>query len=791
MVSDTNKLNFEDHDWTLAERVFDQHTNRTWETLFSLGNGTLGTRGSFDEGLPGFSTEGTYINGFYESFPLTYEEGFIGYASDGQRILTLANGKAIRIVFADGEVYDPLAPGSTISDYARTLDLRSGMLTRELTWTSASGQRLHLKAERLVSFTHPTLIAQRLTITPGGEGSLSITSLIDYQIYHEQSQEHDPRAATGHDRIKVVTDGAAHFEDHGDRGAILIQRPTVAPMAAACGLRDHFPDLADVPATPFDEPGAAIGHTYTVPAQPVVLEKYIAYATSSDPDPDKLRAQVRDELRQASFELLRQEQADYLAAFWGAADIQITAADPHLQGAIRLNMFHLLQSAGRDGYRSVPAKGLTGDGYDGHYFWDTESYMLPFFLHTAPDIARGLLEYRYHTLPRARQRAADLSQAGALFAWRTIGGDECSANYPTGTAQYHIDADIAFAVKRYYEITGDQDFMIRCGAELLFETARLWASLGAFVPSRGGKFCIHGVTGPDEYTTLVDNNTYTNLMARENLGCAAEIAGWLRRAHRAEYDRIAAGMHLDDGEPGRWKKAAKKMYIPDAVSIEVKPGKFKRIMPQDDTFLTRPAWDEAVLGELRGERPLLLRYHPLVYNRYQVCKQADLILAEFMFGQEFSDKQKRRDFNYYEARTTHDSSLSRCIFSIVAAELADPADPEDDYLAQAAEFYRASATIDLDNHRDETKKGIHAANMGGSWMGIVFGFGHLRASRDCLALRPVVPPGWDAYTFRVFYQGRRLQVQVERTAQRPKVTLALLSGDPLDVELYGKLRRVE
>jgi alpha,alpha-trehalose phosphorylase len=293
------------------------------------------------------------------------------------------------------------------------------------------------------------------------------------------------------------------------------------------------------------------------------------------------------------------------------------------------------------------------------------------------------------------------------------------------------------------------------------------------------------VTGPDEYTTLVDNNTYTNLMARENLAFAAEIAGWLRRSHHAEYRRIAKQITLADGEPGEWKTAAKKMVKPQAVAVEVEPGQIERIIPQDDTFLTRPRWDEDKLGDLRGERPLLLRYHPLVYNRYQVSKQADLILAEFLLGHEFDAAQKKRDFDYYEARTTHDSSLSRCIFSIMAAELANPDDPHDAYLQQAADFYRASATIDLDNHRDETKKGIHAANMGGSWMGIVFGFAHLRASRDRLALRPVFPPGWTSYSFRVFYQGRCLQVQVERTDHRPTVTVTLLSGDPLDVEVYG------
>jgi alpha,alpha-trehalose phosphorylase len=411
-----------------------------------------------------------------------------------------------------------------------------------------------------------------------------------------------------------------------------------------------------------------------------------------------------------------------------------------------------------------------------------------------PEIARHLLEYRCHTLPRARRRAREMSHSrGALFAWRTINGSECSANPPTGTAQYHINADIAHAVKRYYEATGDTEFMLQGGVELLCETARLWYDLGAFIPTRDHRFCINGVTGPDEYTTLVNNNTYTNLMARENLWFAAEMVEWMAANYPDPFQRLQSRIALHENEPRAWTQAADEMMLPQAVNVGTAESPLW-VMPQDDSFLYKPVWPlaEHSTRSITSGEPLLLKHHPLVYNRYQVCKQADLILAEFMLGHLpiFPREQKRRDFDYYEKVTTHDSSLSQCIFSIMATELAETTDPDDPYLRLALQLYEASATIDLDNHRDETYRGIHAANMGGSWMGIVFGFAQMRTHHRRLAFSPVLPPGWSAYAFQVFYQGRRVQIQVGPgydAAGHPKVALQLLQGKALDVTLYGEM----
>jgi alpha,alpha-trehalose phosphorylase len=749
---------FVDDQWTLVEQHFVPEHNRIWETLCSLGNGYLGMRGSFEEGLEGFSTGGTFINGVYETSPYRYPEGFPGYATHNQTIANLADARVIRLVFADGERFDLIAENCVVGeDYVRRLELQTGLLIRQLTWTSPVGKQIHLKSERLVSFDYPHVAAVRLTITPLSDCGpyVTLASLIDYKIRRETPAQNDPRNAATLDELssegqEILPDGTA----------LLFQRAHHSQITAACGLRDKLVSQAEISRQPFDDRHeAALGSVYTIslqPGQPVVVEKYMAYGMSSDVRPEHLCYTVLDELKTVyalGFDNLCAAQRRFLQTFWDRANITL-AGDEWTQSAIRFNMFHLLQSAGKNGLTGIPAKGLTSQGYDGHYFWDTEAYMLPFFLHTDPGIARKLLEYRFHTLDQARRRAKDLSHTkGALFAWRTINGEECSANYPTGTAQYHINADIAFAVKRYYDMTGDQAFMFDYGAEILFETARLWADLGNYISTRGNRFCLHSVTGPDEYTTLVDNNTYTNLMARENLAFAAQIARWLRAEYAARYAEMGVG----DNEPAAWQAAADAMLVPEPVNVG-QPDVPHWVMPQDDLFLYRPRWnrpaDDIPL-------PLLLKHHPLVYNRYQVCKQADLILAEFMLGHLpiFPHDQKERDFNYYEPLTTHDSSLSKCIFSIAAAQLADPTDPNDPYLLKALEFYRASATIDLDNHRNETRNGIHAANMGGSWMGIVFGFAQMRTA-DGLSFCPLLPPGWNSYQFQVFYQNRRVRMQV-------------------------------
>nr|WP_308494620.1 glycosyl hydrolase family 65 protein [Duganella rivi] len=465
----------------------------------------------------------------------------------------------------------------------------------------------------------------------------------------------------------------------------------------------------------------------------------------------------------AGFEDLRLAQEQYLADFWQQADVQI-AGDDALQQGMHFNQFHLLQSVGRDGKTNISAKGVTGEGYEGHYFWDTEIYIFPFFLYSKPEIARKLLEYRYAGLPKARERARQMSHdKGALYPWRTIAGDECSAYYPAGTAQYHINADIAYSIKMYMEATDDQEYLIKAGAEIVMETARIWAGIGSY--DRAGRFCINQVTGPDEYTALVNNNYYTNAMAQMHLNFAASIAEQLQVQAPSEFARIAAAMALDAGEPAEWRRAASLMNLPydDALQIHA----------QDDSFLSKKVWDFA--NTPKENYPLLLNYHPMVIYRHQVCKQADVVLALLLLSDQFSLEDKRRDFDYYEAVTTHDSSLSSCIFGIIAAEVG--------YQDKAYHYFMETARLDLDDTHGNTHYGVHTAAMAGTWLGVAFGFGGMRVVGGALHFAPTLPKQWQHYTFKIHFRGALLEVHVEPG----RVEYRLLQGDALEFTHGGEV----
>lgn len=748
--------------WLIVESKFDPQKAQTNETLFALGNGYLGMRGSFEEGLPGYTTEGTYINGFYESEALVYGERLYGYAENRQKMLNLANPKIIQLSI-DDQVFS-LLDGEILA-YERVLDMQHGTLLRKFRWQSPHGKQISVEIERFISHAHPHLAAIRYRVAPlNFSATLKLRSVINLQPQQNQHTEEDPRLGSGF-REDVLLTEAQHLNSGS---AVLIQKTKTTQLSVSCGIHSVLETQSAYTSRPYDS-GGYFGHEYVIEAHsdvPITLTKYIAYFTSPQTPPAQLLEVSQAALQQAQtmgYLALRQQHSAYLADFWEKADILIDG-DNTLQKGIRFNMLHLLQSTGKDGKRNVAAKGLTGEGYEGHYFWDSETYILPFFLYTVPQISRKLLEYRYATLPQARARAREMAHPrGALYPWRTINGEECSPYFPAGTAQYHINADIALAIKRYFEATEDLEFMKVCGAEMLFETARLWYDLGDFIAAKDQQFCINGVTGPDEYTCIVDNNAYTNLMARENLRSAIDIAALLKEATPQVYANLAERLDLQDGELENWKKAADLMYVPYDEALG--------IIPQDDSFLKKAPWDFA--NTPLNHYPLLLHYHPLVIYRHQVCKQADLLLAEFLLSEQFDLEQKRRDYAYYEPLTTHDSSLSTCIFGIMAAELGDT--------EKSYQYFVDTATTDLQNKKGNTKDGIHAANMAGTWMAIVFGFAGMRATKK-LSFSPLIPAQWQAYAFKVQYQGRSIKIHIDRH----NVTLQLLKGAPLALRLYQR-----
>jgi alpha,alpha-trehalose phosphorylase len=722
-------------------------------------------RGALEEGFDGPGCDGTYLNGFHEREVIVYPETAYAFAEHSQTLLNVTNAKIIRLV-VDDEPFD-MQHGAVL-DYERALRLKTGLLERTLRWRSPQGREVQIVIQRLVSLPRQPIAAIRYQVTPlNFSGTVRFVSEVNGDVSN-LSASHDPRTGSRFEgRVLSV-----ESREYDGGYAMLAQRTRHTRLLLACAV-DH---TLDVPGSPLSAAtDLAINVQYRALAQQgqtITLDKFIAYTSSWEMPDDRVVPEAKralDEAKHAGFETLRQEQATFLEDFWRHAEIEIEGDDA-LQQGLRFNMFHLLQSVGRDGRTSIAAKGVTGEGYEGHFFWDTEMYVLPFFLHTQPHIACQLLEYRIRTLDKARERARQMAHPrGALYAWRTIDGEECSAYFPAGTAQYHINADIAFALKRYVEATGEREVLMQGGAEMLFETARLWADLGKYIPRKGDRFCINGVTGPDEYTAIVDNNAYTNLMAQVNLRFAAEVADWLQETAPDAFAALNTRIGLETGEVDGWKRAADRMYIPYDEQLG--------IYPQDDSFLYKAPWDFA--NTPPENYPLLLHYHPLVIYRHQVCKQADLVLAMFLLSERFTPDEKKRNYDFYEPLTTHDSSLSTCIFSIVASDIA--------YHEKAYAYFMRTARMDLDDYQGNVKDGVHIANMAGTWMSMVYGFAGLRVYADRLHFRPSLPDKWRRYACAISYQGRSLRLSV--TAD--EATYELAEGDDLEIVHDGQAIRLQ
>ncbi len=683
-------------------------------------------------------------------------------------MLNVPNAKCI-VLRLDGETLD-LSTG-TMLDYERALDLRQGVIERRLRWESPQGKRVEIVSKRLVCLARKHVLALRYEVKAlNFSGRIQLVSGLDGNVSNVEAGD-DPRVGSQTSGPSLCYRGTELAEHH----AALSQQTAHSGLMLVSAMSNVFACLA-VDGTPLAHGTVSPVHTpaqnrmeqhFTVTVesgQTVRLTKFASYLSSRDCAPHALLAEtdaILTAARKAGIDALFEEQQHTLDQFWSKTAVDIGGDDALLQG-MRFNQFHLLQSAGRDGKTNIAAKGITGEGYEGHYFWDTEIYIFPFFLYSDPAIARQLLAFRFSCLAAARARAREMShQRGALFPWRTIAGEECSAYFPAGTAQYHINADIAYAVKLYLDATGDQRFLCEQGAEMVLESARIWIDIGCFIE---GRFRINEVTGPDEYSALVNNNFYTNAMARMHLRLAADMADTLAQHHPADHARISAAIGLASDEVLAWRAAADAMMLPydETLGIHV----------QDDGFLLRKRWDFA--NAPADKYPLLLHYHPLVIYRHQVCKQADVVLAMLLLSDQFSLDDKRRDVAYYEAVTTHDSSLSSCIFGIMASETGSH--------DKAYTYFMENARLDLDNTHGNTAHGVHTASMAGTWLGLVYGFGGLRLQQGEPHFSPTLPTHWAHYSFRLQVHGCHLQVSVRAAA----VEYRLLAGAGLPLWHRGQ-----
>ena len=717
------------------------------ESTFALSNGHIGLRGTLDEGEP-VAQPGTYLNGFYELRGLPYAESGYGYPESGQTVVNVTDGKIIRLLVED-EPMD-LRYGHAV-EHERTLDFRSGTLRRRTVWSSPTGRTVRITTERLVSFTKRTVAAIRYEVEPVDEDMRLVLQSDLLANEPVPAPGDDPRLAAALDS-PLVADTA----ECRDLRAILAHHTKLSGLSLAAGM-DHevdYPDTADLSIRADGDLARLTVAAHVPKGTRLTLTKYLGYGWSGQRSAPALRAQVDAALAmamEAGWDELLRSQREFLDRFWLVADIEMDG-DPELQQAVRFAIFHVLQAGVRGQARAIPAKGLTGPGYDGHTFWDTETFVLPMLTYIGPKAAREVLRWRHSTLSRAKNRARELGQAGAMFPWRSINGDECSGYWPAGTAAVHITADIANATARYLGATGDTEFETECGVELLVEGARLWAQLGHHVD---GVFRIDGVTGPDEYTAIVNNNVFTNLVAQQNLRDA--VAACQRRPE------VAGLLDVNPAELANWQRCADRMCVP----YDEQRG----VHQQSEAFTVMAPWDFEASAD---KYPLLLNYPYYDLYRKQVVKQADLVLAMYLRGDAFTPEQKVRNFDYYEPITVRDSSLSACGQAVIAAEVG--------YLDLAYDYLVETAFTDLHDLHDNVSSGLHIAALAGAWMDCVAGFGGMRDYGGNLTFAPRLPSRLKYLSFRMVMRDSKIFVSIDGDT----ATYRLLAGEPIDLAHHGQ-----
>jgi len=741
--------------WKIDEKKIEKKENELHESIFTIGNGFLGIRGNFIEGysedFP--HKKGTFINGFYEIFGIKYGEWAYGYPEKKEIMINNVDSNNIELT-VDGE---KIKVGKTkILEHKRTLNMKEGYLERETIYETSLGKRFRLRVLKIVSFIKKNLCIYKISIKML-YGSAEINLKTGLKLKNNNFEKtNDPRVENGN-----------------STEILILKKQKVAEKSLTQLYKTKNSDLSIVIEEKVECSGLEFendNHVATFflnEGQEKIVEKktgYYFFPLEEKTDLVKYSEESFEKTSELNFEETKKMQRDYLQNFWENSSVKIES-DPETSQGLNFNLFNLLQHVGKNGKTNICAKGLSGEGYSGHYFWDTEIYMFPFFLYTNPKIARELLKFRYNILPQARKRARELAfTKGALFPWRTISGRESSAYYPAGTAQFHINADICHALKKYVEATEDHDFLREYGAEMLFETARIWEEMSSKDPLRNDKYCINCVTGPDEYTALINNNYYTNLMAKEHLKYAAYTSRLLENNYKDDYIKIIKKIKLSKTEVDEWQKISENIYLPEVGE--------NGITPQDDSFLHKEKWD--LENTPKDKFPLLLHYHPLVIYRYQVCKQADVVLAQFLHGDKFSLKQKKRDFHYYNSITTHDSSLSKSIFSIVGNEVGEK--------KLSYKYFFENVRTDLDDKHSNSKWGIHTASMGGSWLCVVFGFAGMRTYEDELSFNPDIPDRWKSFSFTINYKSNVLNIIINKET----TTYELIKGNKIKFKHVNK-----
>lgn len=700
------------------------------ETLLSTANGYIGMRANFEEGYPPeYQTmRGTYINGFYDEHPVVSEEQSYGEKNVMQTLVNVIDVQGIK-VWIDDEAFT-LFEG-TVLKFERSIDMEQGVALRKILWQSPQGKQLLIEIKRMSSFEKVELVTIDYKVKAiNFTGEVTIVSEVNGNVEN----------CTSLDLLGTATEGTQHLvvtELKVEEDVTIMQAKTKGSNLSMSVAVAHSLTMTHV------IEGTHVYSTYKGTlrkGKSVRLNKYIIFTDSRRHGHSSAIAGifVREAMEHGIDQWYR-AQKDYLNGFWRYSKVDIHGNDG-LESKVNFNIYQLLSSAGRDGYSSIPARGITGEGCSGHYFWDTDIYMLPLFTLTQPGMARELLMYRYKTLQASKRRAEALGHAmGAKISWRTIDGNTCSVNQLDDIAQYHINGAVAYSFSHYWHITGDIEFMLRYGAEVIIETARIWLDLGNY--DHEGRFVINGVTGPDAYSTVVNNNYYTNAIAKWHLMEVGKLLSALEAYDSDQYDGLIKRLKLSHREIKGMVHAATTMYLPysEVLGVDL----------QDDSFQQKAPWD--FVNTPSTSFPLADYYHPLTLYRHKVLKQADTILAHLLLDNR-NIEIMLKTYDYYEPYTTHDSSLSYCVYGMMASRVGKG--------DKALEYLMKTINLDFEACQFATKNGMHMGNAGGVYMSIVYGYGGFRMHGEDVHIRPTVPLGWTGYGFTIIYRGCAAKVTV-------------------------------
>lgn len=749
-------VRFQPYDWKVVETEFKEESNKLNETIFTLANGYIGVRGFFEEGFYGRKEESdpaVMINGIYEYYPYRHIWCRPGFPERFHSIVSNVNPIDVKI-YVNGE---RVALNERVEGYSRTLDMYRGVVTREFSYTLSDGQKCKLVFTRFASQTEKHLFAVDVRVEAPKGCKVRIESALRALEGTALAKKEEIGADMPNPFVlnRCVFDGEESLIDY---------RTKVSGFGIACAIAEEC--ALPVVKTCAEESGLVRTLEGVSDGKALRYSRFCAFATSRDDEGYcELALGVVRTAKKAGYDEMLALSENYWKEYWDTSDIRIEG-DTLVQQGIRFGLFMINQSAGKDGITNISANGLTGTAYSGHTFWDTEIFMTPMFLYSHPDIVKQLLKYRYHILPKAKERAKQMDDVGALFSWNSINGEECGHVFEAATAQYHINTDVFYAIYKYYEATGDDEFMDDYGLEILLETSRCLAHRGSFIDRKGGKFCINCICGPDEYNPVVDNNLYTNFLTKKQMKFTLEQVEKMRTR---DPERLAALMKkcdVDEEELALFDRVEKNMYLPYDRENE--------IYMQDDNFIYKDPID--IENIPLNKLPLLTNLHPLNLWRYQVCKQADIVLLMFLCSNEFTPEMRKKVFDFYEPRTIHDSSLSAGIHSIVACDIG--------YSEEAYGYLKQACRMDLDNVNRNTYFGIHAACMGSCYMMIVNGYAGMRVYDGALHFKPYIPENWKGYTFKIVFGGSKLLVNVSAE----KTAYTLLSGTELT--LYDNERAV-